>query len=132
MNYSLEGADLDIVSSTPLDDDMEEEEEEGLYHSTTSMTKKKPEKAKWTTDEDNVLRQAVSIQGGKNWKSIAAHISGKTEVQCLHRWTKVLNPTLTKGPWTVEVNFYCSSYIYLLLFLLIFINVNIFNSYIGG
>jgi len=25
---------------------------------------------------------------------------GKTEVQCLHRWTKVLNPNLTKGPWT--------------------------------
>ena len=44
----------------------------------------------------------MSIQGGKNWKSIAAHLKGKTEVQCLHRWTKVLNPTLTKGPWTTE------------------------------
>jgi len=21
-------------------------------------------------------------------------------LQCLHRWTKVLNPNLTKGPWT--------------------------------
>jgi len=24
-------------------------------------------------------------------------------VQCLHRWQKVLNPELIKGPWTPEV-----------------------------
>jgi myb proto-oncogene protein len=39
---------------------------------------------------------------GKNWKMIAAYLPGKTEVQCLHRWTKVLNPGLQKGPWTPE------------------------------
>ena len=27
----------------------------------------------------------------------------RTEVQCLHRWQKVLNPELIKGPWTQEV-----------------------------
>ena len=42
------------------------------------------------------------MHDGKNWKAIAHHLKGKTEVQCLHRWTKVLNPTLTKGPWTDE------------------------------
>ncbi|RWW62415.1 hypothetical protein BHE74_00030457, partial [Ensete ventricosum] len=26
----------------------------------------------------------------------------RTEVQCLHRWQKVLNPELIKGPWTPE------------------------------
>lgn len=41
--------------------------------------------------------------GGRNWKLIAAQVAGKSEVQCLHRWTKVLNPSLTKGPWTDEV-----------------------------
>lgn len=25
-------------------------------------------------------------------------------MQCLHRWQKVLNPELVKGPWTKEVN----------------------------
>jgi len=40
---------------------------------------------------------------GKNWKQISSLLNGKTEVQCLHRWTKVLNPNLTKGPWTSEV-----------------------------
>jgi len=27
----------------------------------------------------------------------------KSEVQCLHRWKKVLNPELVKGHWTKEV-----------------------------
>ena len=40
---------------------------------------------------------------GKNWKLVANYLVGKTEVQCLHRWTKVLNPSLTKGPWTEQV-----------------------------
>jgi hypothetical protein len=38
----------------------------------------------------------------KNWKKIASFIEGKTEVQCLHRWAKVLNPDLVKGPWTKQ------------------------------
>lgn len=33
----------------------------------------------------------------------AEYIPGRTDVQCLHRWQKVLNPELVKGPWTKEV-----------------------------
>lgn len=29
----------------------------------------------------------------------------RTDVQCLHRWQKVLNPELVKGPWSKEVSF---------------------------
>lgn len=94
---------MDVNSNRTLDEEVESDnEEESLFVNNNSMMKKKTEKAKWTIEEDNVLKQAVSIQGGKNWKSIAAHLQGKTEVQCLHRWTKVLNPSLTKGPWTLE------------------------------
>eukprot|EP00981_Chlorochromonas_danica_P000368 scaffold90_cov163-Ochromonas_danica.AAC.23 len=50
--------------------------------------------------QDNKLRTAVAALNGKNWKLVANYLPGKTEVQCLHRWTKVLNPNLTKGPWT--------------------------------
>ena len=46
----------------------------------------------------------MDIHGGKNWKQIATFLPGKTEVQCLHRWTKVLDPQLTKGPWTELVS----------------------------
>lgn len=33
----------------------------------------------------------------------AESFSDRTEVQCLHRWQKVLDPELIKGPWTQEV-----------------------------
>ena len=30
--------------------------------------------------------------GEKNWKAIADRVPQRTDSQCLHRWTKVLNP----------------------------------------
>lgn len=39
---------------------------------------------------------------GKNWKKISECVADRTDVQCLHRWQKVLNPDLVKGPWTKE------------------------------
>lgn len=33
----------------------------------------------------------------------ATYFQGRTDVQCLHRWQKVLNPQLIKGSWTNEV-----------------------------
>ena len=44
----------------------------------------------------------MATHSGKSWKNISAHLAGKSEVQCLHRWSKVLNPLLVKGPWTEE------------------------------
>lgn len=32
----------------------------------------------------------------------AEYFPGRSDVQCLHRWQKVLNPTLVKGPWTKQ------------------------------
>lgn len=65
-------------------------------------TKKK--RVRWTQQEDDKLRRAVAIHNGKNWKKIAetAFNNEKTDVQCLHRWQKVLDPKLVKGPWTKE------------------------------
>ena len=44
----------------------------------------------------------MSTHDARNWKAISAHLTGKSQVQCLHRWNKVLNPNLTKGPWSDE------------------------------
>lgn len=44
----------------------------------------------------------MSRYEARNWKAISGHLNGKSQVQCLHRWNKVLNPTLTKGPWSEE------------------------------
>ncbi|XP_010464582.1 PREDICTED: myb protein-like isoform X2 [Camelina sativa] len=59
-------------------------------------------KGGWTPEEDETLRQAVGTFKGKSWKKIAEFFNDRTEVQCLHRWQKVLNPDLVKGPWTQE------------------------------
>jgi hypothetical protein len=57
---------------------------------------------RWSEEEDDLLRRAVKEFGGKNWKKIASRLHGRTDVQCLHRWQKVLRPGLVKGPWTPE------------------------------
>lgn len=57
---------------------------------------------KWSKQEDDTLKEAVEEHGAKNWKLISTHLPGRTEVQCLHRWQKVLKPSLVKGPWTAE------------------------------
>jgi len=59
-------------------------------------------KGGWTPAEDDILRRAVAQYKGKNWKKIAEYFEERTDVQCLHRWQKVLNPELVKGPWTKE------------------------------
>ena len=59
-------------------------------------------KGHWTQNEDLILTEAVQAHGGKNWKKIAESLPGRSDVQCLHRWQKVLNPELVKGPWTEE------------------------------
>ncbi|KAF3510273.1 hypothetical protein F2Q69_00000451 [Brassica cretica] len=53
-------------------------------------------------DIDEILKKAVHNFKGKNWKKIAEYFKDRTDVQCLHRWQKVLNPELVKGPWTKE------------------------------
>nr|URY18753.1 MYB protein [Zanthoxylum bungeanum] len=59
-------------------------------------------KGGWTLEEDQTLRKAVATFKGKNWKKIAEYFPDRSEVQCLHRWQKVLNPDLVKGPWNQE------------------------------
>ena len=61
-------------------------------------------RGRWTPAEDALLKQWVEHYDGKNWKRIAESAFGanKSDVQCLHRWQKVLKPGLIKGPWTKQ------------------------------
>jgi hypothetical protein len=57
----------------------------------------------WSTDEDKKLQRAVTKHEYKNWKMIAKTAfpdESRSDIQCLHRWKKVLRPGLKKGPWT--------------------------------
>ncbi|KAK1372482.1 transcription factor MYB3R-1 [Heracleum sosnowskyi] len=71
-------------------------------HGRTSGPTRRSTKGQWTPEEDEILRQAVQRFNGKNWKKIAECFRERTDVQCLHRWQKVLNPELVKGPWSKE------------------------------
>ncbi|CAL0327291.1 unnamed protein product [Lupinus luteus] len=91
-----------------------------LHGRTTGPTRRST-KGQWTPEEtgnvvfaqnsvttnmsnfhDEILCQAVQRFKGKNWKKIAECFKDRTDVQCLHRWQKVLNPELVKGPWSKE------------------------------
>ncbi|KAK8351713.1 hypothetical protein V6Z12_A05G051200 [Gossypium hirsutum] len=72
-----------------------------LHGRTTGPTRRST-KGQWTAEEDEILRKAVQHFKGKNWKKIAECFKDRTDVQCLHRWQKVLNPELVKGPWSKE------------------------------
>ncbi|KAK4338015.1 hypothetical protein RND71_042502 [Anisodus tanguticus] len=71
-------------------------------HGRTSGPTRRSTKGQWTPEEDETLRKAVQRFKGKNWKKIAECFKDRTDVQCLHRWQKVLNPELVKGPWSKE------------------------------
>jgi hypothetical protein len=40
---------------------------------------------KWTPEEDELLKQSVEANDGKNWKIVAAGVPGRNHVQCLQR-----------------------------------------------
>eukprot|EP00977_Amphora_coffeiformis_P014096 scaffold3849_cov179-Amphora_coffeaeformis.AAC.34 len=95
--YLPSGAEREVSLDDKSHPDREIEEREP-----SNALKRRASMGKWTEDEDEKLRQAVKEFGGKNWKRIASKLSGRSDVQCLHRWQKVLRPGLIKGPWTPE------------------------------
>jgi hypothetical protein len=68
-----------------------------------ALPRKAPIGGKWSKEEDEKLKRIVEENGPKNWKRVADLLgTTRTDVQCLHRWNKVLKPGLLKGPWTAE------------------------------
>lgn len=52
--------------------------------------------------QDEKLKGVVE-RTGEVWETVASYFEDRSDVQCQHRWTKVVNPQLVKGPWTKEV-----------------------------
>lgn len=67
-----------------------------------SLKKVKATKIIWTKEEDKILENLVEEYQGRCWKKVSSSIPGKTPIQCLHRWNKMLKPGIIKGPWTLE------------------------------
>ncbi|XP_066461903.1 transcriptional activator Myb isoform X2 [Eleutherodactylus coqui] len=89
-----------IYSSEEEEDDIEMYEHD--YDGLLSKGKRHLGKTRWTREEDEKLKKLVEQNGTEDWKVIASFLPNRTDVQCQHRWQKVLNPELIKGPWTKE------------------------------
>jgi myb proto-oncogene protein len=57
---------------------------------------------RWTSKQDAQLKAAVKKYNCSSWKLIAEAVDGRTHVQCLQRWKKVLQPGLIKGVWSAD------------------------------
>lgn len=66
------------------------------------MSKDEPKHGKWTDAEDDLLRAAINEFGEKQWRFISERVKGRSPIQCLHRWSKILKPGLVKGPWSAH------------------------------
>ncbi|NXA69390.1 SNPC4 protein, partial [Mohoua ochrocephala] len=59
----------------------------------------------WTRDEDQMLLELVQeMRVGSHipYKKIAYYMEGRDSAQLIYRWTKSVDPSLKKGPWTPE------------------------------
>ncbi|NXH98213.1 SNPC4 protein, partial [Pachycephala philippinensis] len=59
----------------------------------------------WTKDEDQMLLELVQeMRVGSHipYKKIAYYMEGRDSAQLIARWTKSVDPSLKKGPWTPE------------------------------
>lgn len=57
---------------------------------------------RWSEEDDLKLTDLVGSGTDLDWTTIAAHFPHKTQQQVMERWTKVLDPNLTKGSWRRE------------------------------
>jgi hypothetical protein len=58
--------------------------------------------ARWTTEEDEKLIDAVTECGCNNWVRVAALVPCRTRKQCRRRWCARLDPDINTCKWTEE------------------------------
>jgi hypothetical protein len=114
VGYQVKFEDLGTTNVTMVNDYAERVDQDFRQTSTPSSTaspgpasptpvsQKPPVYTKWTEEEDELLRAAISMYGPHKWSLIAAHVPNRTPMQCSTRWLGALNPTIHKGRWTPE------------------------------
>lgn len=108
----LQSANHRVVIQTPhgpallLADQMNLPQPPTVARSTTQLPSIKQKRLKfqrWSEEEDEILRQAVELEGGTshNWTKISRKYfaNERTPLQCKSRWTKALRPGLVLGDW---------------------------------
>ena len=55
----------------------------------------------WTPEEDQLLIDSVNLYGTSDWMKIAESVgNGRTKAQCSQRWSRTLDPTISRELWT--------------------------------
>ncbi|XP_011475157.1 uncharacterized protein LOC101172332 isoform X2 [Oryzias latipes] len=82
---------------------LEEQDEGKISTGTDSDISEKNDGTKcdveWTQEEDENLKILVNNFGKRDWKTISSFLPGRTEMQCMGRWKKHLDPELSRH-WT--------------------------------
>ncbi|XP_008645508.1 uncharacterized protein [Zea mays] len=86
---------------------VESEEIEGPPHKKivqnfTESSSSKNKKHRWSSEENEALKQMVKKYGTKNWRTIACAIPGRNANSCLSRWKYLLDPAINKEPWSQQ------------------------------
>jgi hypothetical protein len=71
----------------------------GFPHSTGSLV---PNRRVFTSEEDQRLKELVSVHGESEWKTIAAMMGNRTARQCRERYKNYLHPDVVNGCWQPE------------------------------
>jgi len=58
--------------------------------------------AKWTKEEDSILKEYVLMHGEYDWQKVANQMPGRLAKQCRERWLYKVDPTIVKQKWTPE------------------------------
>ena len=57
----------------------------------------------WTSNEDQRLILGVHKHGLENWNAVSQFVGfGRSRSQCSQRWLRVLDPRISKNPWSPE------------------------------
>jgi len=56
----------------------------------------------WTKDEDSKLMELVARHGPQRWSHLASGLPGRKGKQCRERWHNILDPSISKAPWSEE------------------------------
>merc|ERR1719198_240047 len=88
------------AAGSEVDEEDEDEDDDPRMRLAPGATKIAGKR--WTAKQDAQLKAAVEKYNFSNWKMIADEVDGRSHVQCLQRWKKVLQPGLIKGLWSAE------------------------------
>lgn len=90
--------EIDLISCSIVDDELLEN-----IDSETKEKKKvyKPH-AKFTQEDDELLRSLVADKKSIDWYEVSLMMPGRNPRQCRERWTNYLCPTLNTSEWTQE------------------------------